>query len=82
MNAEANSGNRITVLASNNTTRIFGCHAALRECIMYKQLNYTPTLIPSDSREAMQRWLCAFFWWFCMVANRQKSIQFFFQEPP
>ena len=42
--AEANSGNGKALLASNYY------HAALRECIMYKQLNYARTLIPSDTR--------------------------------
>ena len=52
VNAEVNSGNRKAVLASNYATRIRGRHAALRECIMYKQLNYTR----SDSlRYAKQR---------------------------
>ena len=41
VNAEVNSGNRKAVLASNYATRIRGRHATLRECILYKQLNYT-----------------------------------------
>ena len=39
VNAEVNSGNRKAVLASNYATGIRGHHAALRECIMYKQVN-------------------------------------------
>ena len=35
---EVNSGNRKAVLALDYATRIRGHHAALRECIMYKQL--------------------------------------------
>ena len=36
-------------------TKICGCHAALQECIVYykqfnKELNYTCTLIPSDTQ--------------------------------
>ena len=50
MNAEVNSGNRKAVLASSYAIRICGRHAALRECIMYKQLHYTRTLVPSNTR--------------------------------
>ena len=39
VNVVVNSDNRKVVLASNYTTRICGRHAALRECIVYKQLN-------------------------------------------
>ena len=50
MNAELNSSNRKAILASNYATKIRGRHAALWECTMYKQLNYTRTRIPSDTR--------------------------------
>ena len=50
MNAEVNSGNHKAVIASHYATRICGRYATLRERIMYKQLNYTRTLIPSDKR--------------------------------
>ena len=50
LNAEVNGGNRKVVLASNYATRIRGRHPAFRECILYKQLNYTRTLIHSDTR--------------------------------
>ena len=73
VNAEVNSGNLKAVLASNYASRIRGRHAALRECIIYKQLNNTQSNAKVE---------CAFFWWFCVVTNRQKSVQFFFQEPP
>ena len=49
VNVEVNSGNRNrkVVLVSNYAKMICGRHAALRECIMYKRLNYART---SDTR--------------------------------
>ena len=41
MNAEANSGNRKAVRASNYDSRIHGRLAALRECIVYKVICLT-----------------------------------------
>ena len=39
VNAEVNSGNSEAVLVSNYATWFRGRHAALRECITYKQSN-------------------------------------------
>ena len=48
---------------------------------MYKQLNYTHALIPSDTRSNAKVDMC-----FLLVVLRgcqsTKSVQFFFQEPP
>ena len=38
-NAEVNSGYCKEIVASNYATKICGRHAALPECIVYKQLN-------------------------------------------
>ena len=55
------------------------CRNAL--CLNNETIKFQRTLIPSDTQSNAKVDMCV-LWWFCVVANRQKSVQFFFQEPP
>ena len=91
VNGEVNSGNRKAVPASNYTTRLRGCHAALRECIyMYKVICLTRKTInlhtlsdcfryTKQRKGGRVRSFGGFTW--LPIDKKKESVQFFFQEP-